>query len=74
MTDADKLATLVADSGYHSVNDLLQAFIADSIVPAICMREGCSYICEMEPDQTRGWCPECEANSMKSALVLAGVT
>jgi hypothetical protein len=27
----------------------------------------------MEPDQRRGWCDECRANTMKSALILAGV-
>jgi len=37
------------------------------------MTEGCSYTCEMEPDQDRGWCEECRSNTMKSALILAGV-
>jgi hypothetical protein len=37
------------------------------------MTEGCSYTCEMEPDQDRGWCEECRSNAVKSALILAGV-
>ena len=40
--------------------------------PAIC--KNCDYTCtDMEPDQDRGWCPECEANTMVSALILAGI-
>jgi hypothetical protein len=34
---------------------------------------GCNYSEELEPDQDRGWCDECQANTMKSALILAGV-
>ena len=41
-------------------------------VPGICMRQGCRFIEEYEPDQTEGWCPECGTNSVCSVLVLAG--
>ena len=37
------------------------------------MNDGCTYTCEMEGDQDRGYCEECHTNSMKSALVLAGM-
>jgi hypothetical protein len=37
------------------------------------MNAGCDYTAEMEPDQDRGWCEVCNTNSMKSALVLAGI-
>jgi hypothetical protein len=37
------------------------------------MNEDCNFACEMEPDQTEGWCDECRANTMKSAPVLAGL-
>jgi hypothetical protein len=68
-----KLEMLVESEGFASVEDLLEATITDSVSPAICMNEGCSYTCEMEPDQDRGWCEECGTNSMKSAFVLAGL-
>ena len=47
--------------------------LTDSVNPAICMNEDCDYVCEMEPDQDRGWCDECSTNTIKSALVLAGI-
>jgi hypothetical protein len=39
----------------------------------ICVTDGCDYTCEMEPDQDRGWCEVCSTNTVKSALVLAGL-
>lgn len=70
---AGKLATLVASEGYQSLDGLLEASVLDSVCPAICMNDGCDYTEEMEPDQDRGWCPECQTNSMKSGMVLAGL-
>ena len=72
-TDQAKLAKLVEIEGYETVEALLQAVIGDSVSPAICMNDGCDYTCEMEPDQRRGWCDECHANTMKAAPVLAGI-
>lgn len=68
-----KLATLVEIEGYSSLNDLLRVSVMDGVCPSICISESCSYTCEMEPDQDRGWCEECNANTVQSALVLAGV-
>ena len=68
-----KLQKILEIEGYTNLTELLTAKITDSVCPAICMNEGCNYVCEMEPDQDRGWCEECHTNSMKSALVLAGV-
>jgi hypothetical protein len=68
-----KLDELVEREGYESVDDLLQAVVADAVCPAICTNISCHYTQELEPDQDRGWCPECGMNSMKSALVLAGL-
>ena len=67
-----KLQMLLEIEGYTNLTELLTANITDSVCPAICMNEGCNYVCEMEPDQDRGWCEECHTNSMKAALVLAG--
>lgn len=68
-----KLAKLVEIEGYPALDTLLEAVVTDSICPAICINDGCSYSCEMEPDQNRGWCDECRTNTMHSALVLAGL-
>lgn len=57
--------------GYESVMDMLEAASFDSICPAICPT--CLSTEDMEPDQYRGWCGECEKNTMVSALVLAGI-
>lgn len=68
-----KLDKLVESEGYASLDELLAAVITDSVCPAICTNESCDYTEEMEPDQDRGWCPECSQNSMQSALILAGL-
>ena len=66
-----KLRALVEAEGFASLDDLLAAVVTDSVCPAICTTAGCSYTCEMEPDQDRGWCEACGRNTMQSALVLA---
>jgi hypothetical protein len=68
-----KLQRLLEIEGYTNITELLAACITDTVNPAICTNEGCDYTAEMEPDQDRGFCEECRTNSMKSALVLAGV-
>ena len=44
-----KLAKLVEIEGRSSLDSLLEAVITDSVSPAICVNEGCSYSCEMPP-------------------------
>ncbi len=68
-----KLAKLIEMEGYESIEQLAEAILSDSVSPAICMNEDCSYTCEMEPDQDAGFCEECCTNSMQSALILAGL-
>jgi hypothetical protein len=68
-----KLQTLLEIEGYTNVTELLAACITESVNPAICTNDGCTYTAAMEPDQDRGFCEECKTNGMKSALVLAGV-
>jgi hypothetical protein len=70
---SQKLKKLVELEGYDDDTDLIAGVVADSVSPAICMNEGCNYTAEMEPDQDHGWCENCGTNSMKSALVLAGI-
>jgi hypothetical protein len=68
-----KLDKLLEIEGFKDVTELAEAVITEAVSPAICCNPGCSYTCEMEPDQDRGYCEECHTNSMKSALVLAGL-
>jgi hypothetical protein len=37
------------------------------------MNEDCDFTCEMEPDQTEGWCDECRTNTMVAAPILSGL-
>lgn len=72
-----KFETLMEQEGYDDKIEFLEeecmGFGMRIGVPAICMNEGCEYSQDMEPDQDRGWCPECEANTLASALILAGI-
>jgi hypothetical protein len=67
-----KLELLVEAEGYASVDDSRNA-AAPTCSLGICTNVACFNAREMEPDQERGWCEECGTNSMKSALVLAGL-
>lgn len=68
-----KLDTLAIDWGYEDPEDLAEDYICDGLCPAICMNPSCNYTTEMEPDQDRGWCENCETNSMASAFILMGI-
>lgn len=66
----DKLRTLAGILGTDRTS-LIETY--DSVVPGICMNDGCDYTAEYEPDQDGGWCEECQMRSVASALVLAGL-
>jgi len=68
-----KLDDLVAREGYDSFDELLEAIIFDSVSPGICTNPGCSYTTEVEPDQCQGYCEICGTQTVKAALVLAGM-
>jgi hypothetical protein len=72
-TKAQKLMRLCEIEGYQNPFDLLQAAMADSVSPAICMTEGCEYTAPMEKDQDEGYCEACGGNTVMSALRLADV-
>lgn len=72
-TNQEKLRRLRDLEGYDNTMEFLEAVGYDGIVPAICMNDGCDATYEYEPDQDRGWCDECVTNTVKSALILAGV-
>lgn len=68
-----KLQTLAEYEGFEDVIEFLEVNAMDSVIPAICDNADCDAVAEMEPDQDRGFCDECGTQTMKSALVLAGV-
>lgn len=63
----------LADAWGLSADELLENAAMDNAVPGICTNSGCDYTAEYEPDQDAGWCEECNAGTVASALILAGV-
>ena len=53
--------------------EILEAGIEDGVCMGICTNKDCEYTTEVEPDQDKGWCEECQTNTVKSALMLAGM-
>jgi hypothetical protein len=68
-----KLQTLSEIEGYENPTELLNAYIVDSVCPGMYMNPNCDYTTEVEPDSSNGWCEDCETNTVKSAMILAGV-
>lgn len=73
-TNKEALTALCEIEGYEDWIDLANDSEAGIGMPnAICMNDGCEYTAEMEPDQSAGWCDECNTTTMKSVMVLGGV-
>lgn len=74
-TDNEKLATATELEGFTSYVDMCREaqIIDDGSAPAICMNDECDNMADLETDATNGWCDNCETNTMKSVLVLAGL-
>ncbi len=68
---AVRLLELCEAEGFENIDELLEASICDSVVPAICMDCGCTA--QMEPDQRAGYCEVCGQNKVVSCLILAGL-
>jgi hypothetical protein len=73
MARKSKLQALVNIEGYNDVYEMLEKATFDSVAPGICTNEGCDYTTEVEPDCRDGWCEECETNTVRSCLLLAGI-
>jgi hypothetical protein len=69
----EKLQRLLDRTGAPDVWEILRRANGDAVAPGICMNEDCNYIVDVEPDQRRGYCDECDTNTVKSALILAGL-
>jgi hypothetical protein len=70
---AAKLKELYESEGITDDLEFLEQWSADSVCPAICVNEGCSYTAEMEPDQDRGYCEECHTQTMWSGMRLLDI-
>lgn len=68
-----KLLKLVEMEGYEELDEFLEEFSLAAVVPGICTNPDCDYTEYVEPDCTEGWCEECETQTVKSGLILAGV-
>lgn len=69
----DKFETLMEIEGHTDEMEFLNECAFDSVVPAICINEGCDYTESMEPDQDKGWCEDCKTGTVQSALILKGL-
>ena len=59
-------------TGYESINEYLESGEAlDSIQLGICKE--CGYSTNVEPDQDKGWCSECDDGTVQSILVILGL-
>ncbi len=69
----DKLEKLAEIEGFEDSFEMLEAYHIDSVVPGICSNPDCDYTCDTEPDQTKGWCEECNKGTVVSCMILAGI-
>jgi hypothetical protein len=66
-----QLAKIAAAAGFPTIDAMLEHTAADSVCPGICMT--CDFVSDVEPDQDKGWCENCDGNTVQSALVIAGL-
>ena len=65
--------TLLEAEGFDSMDEMLEVYALDSVVPGVCKDKDCLGIMDVEPDQTEGWCSACEKQTIVSCLVLWGI-
>jgi len=68
-----KLTDLAELEGFDSEIDMMQDYMIESLIPAICINPNCNYTAYLEPDCRKGHCEECATQTMQSCMVLAGV-
>jgi hypothetical protein len=69
--DLGILRRLCECCGFRDARALIERYLFKDKCPAYCLR--CGYIEDKEPETFSGWCPVCDSDSMRSALVLAGI-
>jgi hypothetical protein len=70
MTDQEALDQLIYD-WYGTEEALFESALFDSTSGGICKE--CGYSTDVEPDSSAGWCEECQAATVVSGMVLAGI-
>lgn len=56
-----------------TLEEVLENGTFDGVCLGICMNPDCDYTTEVEPDCGDGYCENCDTNTVKSALMLAGM-
>lgn len=72
MMNQDLLAELLAAEGFNNLDDFLECYATDSIVPGIC--DGCHGTTDCAPDARDDYCEYCGGTGVQSGLVLAGIS
>ena len=67
-----KLEKLALIEG-QEVMEMLQSATFGGSCMGICTNKGCDYTSEVEPDQDKGYCEECDTNTVASCTMLAGI-
>lgn len=71
-TSEEKLKRLEEIEGMEPI-EMAKSALTDGTCPGICMNDDCEYTTDVEPDQDKGWCDECQQNTVKSVVMLLGV-
>lgn len=45
----------------------------DSVYEGFCTNDGCEYTTDVEPDCQKGYCENCDTNTVVSILIAAGM-
>jgi hypothetical protein len=69
--DFRKLLLICERTGYWDVPELIDSSLFKDSCPALCL--SCGYVEHKDPETFAGWCPACDTDTMRSALVLAGI-
>lgn len=66
-----KLDDLLEAEGL-SFDEYISEYGSENVVPGICMNDGCDFTTNVEPDQQKGWCDDCEQETVCSGIILLG--
>ena len=71
LTDEQLNQFLAHQVGYPDVLDMLENSVYDSVADGICTN--CLHAQQCEPDARANWCEECQTNTVRSCLDIAGI-
>ena len=77
MTKNQLILSILTEIGCKSINDWYDMGVYEQCGPYDSIAMGgcsdCGYTTTVEPDQDKGWCEECETNTVSSIHCLLGV-